>query len=112
MGNHIRLKILSENQFSRKSNFYTLVFIQGNVECVRLLLSHPEVNVNDKDRYDKTGLIWATKFGYTKVVELLLEQPTIDVNAMDGDGYSALHWAALERYGDKDKEWSDLINLK
>ena len=70
------------------------------MECVKILLSHPEVDVNSKDRYEKTGLIWAVRFGHAKVVELLLEQPAIDVNAKDNQGYSALHWAAWERYGD------------
>lgn len=65
--------------------------IQGNEEVVKLLLSNPNIDVNNKLEYhdfgnygsyhiEKTALHIAIEKGYTKIVELLLSHPDVNVN--------------------------------
>ena len=54
---------------------------EGNLEVVRILLGHPDIDVNSKDKYEMSGLMWAARIGYASVADLLLEHPNIDVNA-------------------------------
>jgi len=51
-------------------------------------------DVNTKDDYGSTGLMWAMINNHNSVVALLLSTPNINVNQKDNQGWSALHFAA------------------
>jgi ankyrin repeat protein len=54
---------------------------EGHTEIVQLLLEKG-ADVNAKNKYGRTALIYATERGYTEIVQLLLEKGA-DVNAKD-----------------------------
>jgi len=55
-------------------------------------------DVNTKDEYGKTELIYAVIYQHNSVLTLLLNTPNIDVNLKSGrdEGLCALHWAVNE----------------
>jgi len=55
------------------------------------------VNVNEKDVFGYTMLMYAAEAGNARVVRLLLDQPNIDINIQNDDGETALDCA--ERAG-------------
>lgn len=77
-------------------------------DLTRLLLSHRNVDVNQKSSSGKAALLSLIEFQRRAygpashrfnqpapaTLHVLLEQPEIDVNAKDLDGYTALHLAA------------------
>ena len=64
----------------------------GNLEGVKAALKSG-TNVNTKNDYGQTGLIWAVRNNHNSVVDLLLSTPNIDVNLKDNKGGCALHLA-------------------
>ena len=52
-------------------------------------------DVNTKDEYGDTGLIWAVRKNCNSVVAFLLRTPNIDVNWKGDDGWCALHLAVV-----------------
>lgn len=58
------------------------------IERVQELLDQG-VNVNARDRFAKTALMYAASEGYTKLVKLLIDHKA-NVNAQDMHGYTAL----------------------
>lgn len=49
------------------------------MDCVKLLLEHPDIDVNAKDHDNVTALYRAIHGGFTECVKLLLKHPNIDV---------------------------------
>merc|ERR1712037_991273 len=70
---------------------------EENLECVKDALQRGD-DVNTKDEYGKTELIYAVIYQHNSVVALLLNTPNIDVNLKSGrdEGLCALHWAVNE----------------
>jgi len=66
----------------------------GDKERVRLLLENG-ANVNARDRYGWTALMWAVFKGYKEIVKLLLENGA-DVNVRDFFGNTALKFASMK----------------
>ena len=64
----------------------------GNLDKVRRALARGE-DVNNKDEFDRTGLVLAVLHKRNSVVRLLLEQPTVDLNCILQHGTTALHFA-------------------
>ncbi|EON68342.1 hypothetical protein W97_07600 [Coniosporium apollinis CBS 100218] len=64
----------------------------GNEAVVKLLLAHPDIDVNSKDQDGETPLWRAAAEGREAMVRLLLAQPDIDNNY----GLTPLHWTAAE----------------
>jgi len=58
----------------------------GDARQVRLLL--PVVDVNHRDQFGSTALLWACSAGRLEVVRALLESPNLDVNLAYADGLS------------------------
>ena len=54
---------------------------QGRVDILRMLLKHPDFNINMPAHMGTTPLMHAIAAGQDDVVELLLAQPGVDVNA-------------------------------
>ena len=65
----------------------------GKLDEVRAALSRGG-DVNDKDSYGTTALMWAVANSHNSIVRLLLDQPAVKVNEKSNFGFTALHWAA------------------
>ena len=75
-----------------------LASCSGKVEIVRLLLQHPEINVNQQDADGSTALSLASKAGCAEIVDLLLKKPHIKVDLVDSGRRSPLRLAAERNY--------------
>ena len=64
----------------------------GDLEGVKAALQNG-ADVNSKDEYGWTGLMWEVSEKHNSVVELLLKTSNIDVNQKDPLGCCALHRA-------------------
>lgn len=84
--------INTKNDRDGKTPFHVAVS-KGDVEVVRLLLSHG-ADVNARDKYGATSLHSAASEGTTKIAELLLANKA-DINARDSFGNTPLHNAIL-----------------
>lgn len=71
--------------------------ISGKTEVVKLLLAHPNINVNVTDHSHTTPLLWALALSRNEIVNLLLASPGIDVHSTDKEGDTALTVAS--KYG-------------
>ena len=67
---------------------------------IPLLLAHPDIDVNFKDKYGFTPFNYACLRGYTSCVREMLKDSRVKVNEPDNDGYTPLWCAAL--YGHLD----------
>ena len=67
----------------------------GHAEAVKLLLEHPAINVNAKNRYRQTPFSFACFRRNVSVVRLLLKDLRVDIALHDEDGCSPL-WRACE----------------
>jgi len=78
--------------------------INGHVEVVKLLLAHPNINVNLKDKSGRTPFSYGCECDNVSVVEVLLKDPRVDVTLEDDDGRTPLWWASF--YGKHEEiEW-------
>ena len=76
---------------------------------LKLLLTHPKININKSIQYGKTPLMAAVELGQVDTVKFLLEMPSIDVTKKDSCGQTALSYA----YKQLDYEYnSDKTNNK
>ena len=62
-----------------------------NVDILRILLKYG-INMDVQNRRGKTGLMWASVYGRSKMVAFLI-QHKVDVQLVDSDGAGALHYA-------------------
>ncbi len=72
----------------------------GNYTNLIELLVKLKADINIKDCYNTTPLIYALKFGKLESAELLLGYDNIDVNVIDNNGYTALMYAVYKGYRD------------
>ena len=82
------------NETERNWTFLHLASCNDHAEVVKLLLAHPAIEVNLKDKYGKTPFLLACAFGRVSVVRVLLKDPRVDVILEDGNGFTPLWWAA------------------
>lgn len=66
----------------------------GYIKAVEILLSHPDIDVNQRS-YRDTPLTLAVKEGQPKIVEMLIQRADIDITATDTNGTSPLMIAQL-----------------
>lgn len=52
----------------------------GQDSIVRILLAHPDINVNPLDNHGATPLFWACRYGNTEVVRLLLQDGRVQAH--------------------------------
>jgi ankyrin repeat protein len=57
---------------------------------IKLLLKTNKVNVDLKDSYGQTLLLWAAKNGHKAIVKLLLKTSKVNVDSKDGYGQTLL----------------------
>jgi len=87
-------------------NFAFCVACENGPEAiVSILLAHPAINVNLKNRYGGTPFNSACRKGRTSCVRLLLKDQRVDVNEPDNDGSTPLREAASEDHLDVIKWW-------
>ena len=68
---------------------------RGDLEAVQAALeSGVDVNIQDRTRDRRTGLMWALLANKPEVAIFLLEQPGININHTTDSGTTALHQAA------------------
>lgn len=72
----------------------------GQVEVVKLLLTHPYIDVNKQDISFQTALMWASLNGHTEVVKVLLNFKNTNLNLKNNDGVPALVATAEKGYFD------------
>ena len=68
--------------------------IRGHLEVVKLLLAHPNINVNLKDNDGQTLFLLGCLNGHVLVVRVLLKDPRVDVTLEDNNGCTPLWWAS------------------
>jgi ankyrin repeat protein len=66
----------------------------SHIEVVKLLLAHPQIDVNRIGKDSENSLYLAAQNGYADIVKLLLKHPNIDVNIANRYGYSPLYIAS------------------
>lgn len=83
-----------------------------DVNIVKMLLEHPNIDVNIVDDQGRTPLILALYYFDIEVIKLLLEIPEIDVNVFCTDGYSIIHYLveSADCYDDNGNEDDNKIN--
>ncbi|CAN9362528.1 unnamed protein product [Alternaria alternata] len=71
---------------------------RGLKEIVKLLLSHPDIDVNPRDENGETPLHTAARKDRIEILVPLLRHPSIDVNSRDASGGTLLHVSATQGY--------------
>jgi len=95
---NIRFIILQNKRFDIKNSnqIDLLLFIScknGYLELVKLLIKN-NVNINQKDNFEYTALMYATINGHLEIVKLLLENG-VNVNEKNNYEYTVLMYATL-----------------
>jgi hypothetical protein len=67
---------------------------QKDLEKVKRLLAHPQIDVNKYDKEGKTPLYHVLDYQYPSLLKVLLQHPNIDVNKPDLEGRTPLYLAA------------------
>jgi ankyrin repeat protein len=70
----------------------------GNLAATQALLAE-DANVNVRDNFGATALMWATQNAYTEVIKFLLEKGA-DVNTKTNNGITALGAARMAGHTD------------
>ena len=71
---------------------------------ISLLLAHPDIDINVKNKYGSTPFYWAC-FGYPSCVREMLKDSRVKVNEPNDDGYTPLWFAAFSGHIDVIKWW-------
>ncbi|RYO96337.1 hypothetical protein DL765_011608 [Monosporascus sp. GIB2] len=66
----------------------------GPLRVILQRADHVGIDIDGKDKYGRTPLSWAARFGHETVVQQLLTTGKVDVNAKDKNGRTPLSWAA------------------
>ena len=79
------------NQTDRNgSTALTWAAMLGHSECVSLLIKHPLINPNLRNRWGDNALFWAGMKCNKEIFSLLIDHPEIDVNFLYDDGETIL----------------------
>ncbi|MEM4295602.1 MAG: ankyrin repeat domain-containing protein, partial [Candidatus Anstonellales archaeon] len=85
---------LMENEYEQMRENAKLINSSKNGDIIGVVKAFLNgADVNAKDKYGNTALIWATENNNTDIVELLIKAE-VDVNVQDKDGRTALMYAA------------------
>ena len=93
--------------------------ISGHVEVVKLLLAHPDINVNLKNSAGETPILRGCRERCVSVVLLLLKDPRVDITLDDNHGRTPLWLASgnglqevIERFIASGRNLGDVENKK
>ncbi|KAF2184913.1 hypothetical protein K469DRAFT_633216, partial [Zopfia rhizophila CBS 207.26] len=70
------------------------LFCGRHKDIAKRLLATEKVDINAKDKYGRTPLLWAVENRHEAIVELLLATEKVDVDSKDADVRTPLWWAA------------------
>ncbi|OQD70187.1 hypothetical protein PENANT_c145G01333 [Penicillium antarcticum] len=84
-----------------RHSFTALMFAsaQGKSEFVKILLDHPNMNVNAVDDQGRTSFWWAAAGGHYEVVQLLANQRDVKKRLKDSNGQTAYAIAKERNHG-------------
>jgi len=83
----------NEDDFFRSSLLHQAC-LQHRTSLIMLLLSHPEIEVNPKDRSGCTPLINTCHYGFDEAARILIGDERVDLNVEDYAGCTPLWWAS------------------
>ena len=86
-----KTEVGSSGQYGRLLYFATM---NAHPTVVRLLIGTGKVDIESKDEYGQTALLWAAQKGHEAVVKQLLEAGAEIESKDECDGQTALGWAA------------------
>jgi len=75
------------------------------VQIIALLLAHPSIDVNQKDKFGTTPFMIACSMGHTASVRLLLKDSRLRVNEPDKNGHTPLKRVAYNGHLDIIRWW-------
>jgi len=81
--NHPGLDVNWKNEDEADSTALHLASEGGHAEVVKLLLAHPQINVNQRDLYESTSILRGCSSRRVPVLRLLLKDPRVDVSLFD-----------------------------
>lgn len=67
------------------TSIFVLSYV-GHEAAVKLLLATEKVDIDSKDKHDRTALLWAARGGHVAIIKLLLATGKADVNSKDKHG--------------------------
>ncbi|KAJ6038409.1 uncharacterized protein N7446_005209 [Penicillium canescens] len=84
-----------------RHSFTALMFAsaQGRLEVARMLLEHPNINVNAMDDQKRTSFWWAAANGHYEIVHLLANQRGVKKRLKDSNGQTAYAIAKERNHG-------------
>jgi ankyrin repeat protein len=84
-----------------RHSFTALMFAsaQGRFEIAKMLLEHPNINVNAMDDQNRTPFWWAAANGHYEVVELLSNERGVKKRLKDSNGQTAYAIAKERNHG-------------
>lgn len=85
-------------EFENKDTPLIIASRFNNLEAVKLLIDHPNIDINLRNRIDRTALSEAVINENLDVVNILVEESNIDVTALDFMNDSLLTWASIKGY--------------
>ncbi|MFH0822208.1 MAG: ankyrin repeat domain-containing protein [Pseudomonadota bacterium] len=65
---------------------------EDHIGVLKVLLGHPDIEVNGRDKGGRTALIHAAREGKIEAARLLIADQRTDINARDDDGRTTLHY--------------------
>lgn len=82
-------------------SFTALMFAsaQGRFEIAKILLEHPNINVNTVDEQGRTSFWWGAAGGHYEVVQLLANQRGLKKRLKDSNGQTAYAIAKERNHG-------------
>jgi len=87
-----------------EGNGYSACLRDIRSAVIPLLLAHPDIDVNVKNKYGDTPFLWACN-GRASCVRELLKDSRLKVNEPSTGGYTPLFWAALKGHLEVIKWW-------
>ena len=72
----------------------------GDMQTVKLLIKKDSVDINARNKYGNTALIFAVRSRHKEIAKLLIESNDISYNHTGEYGYTPLHWALKNNMDD------------
>ncbi|KAF1850427.1 ankyrin [Cucurbitaria berberidis CBS 394.84] len=92
-----------------KETLLTTAVHRGDCEIIRVLLAHPDINVNKMNNNRYSPLMTAAWYSQLDAGRLLLEHKDIDIDFSREDGYFGCDWTAL-KYA-RERGHKEFVNL-
>lgn len=85
------------NRRTYKKKYSALIYSikRNHNHIARKMLTHKQINLNAKDRYNNTALIWAIRTENFQMAKKLIQTNLVDLNIRGEKGNTALMWAVL-----------------